>query len=416
MAHWILPVLAAAASLGVVRCLRRKRRTAGTRSLMILMLGATLWALCSAVHRLIPDPATQLWTARVQYLGITVVPVAMFVFALQYVGADRWVTAPRLILLALIPAGVVVLAWTNDLHGLLWAQVIPGRRGGLRQLIYVHGPAFWVWMVYAYLLLASGTLLLVRRLIHQHQIYRRQITAMLGGLAAPWAANALYLSGLGPWGNLDLTPVGFIITGLALAWGLDRFRLTDLAPVARDSVFEGVPDAVLVFDLRDRLVDFNWAAARLFGLAARVGRPASEVLAGRRELIASLRDLSTAPPEIALGRDDNRHWFTLNVSTLTDRRGRRRGRLLVLRDITARKQAEAEREHLIAELQRALVEVKTLSGLLPICSSCKKIRDDQGYWQQIEVYLQEHSDASFTHGICPECRGKLYPDLSAKKE
>ena len=63
------------------------------------------------------------------------------------------------------------------------------------------------------------------------------------------------------------------------------------------------------------------------------------------------------------------------------------------------------------ELQEALAEVKALSGLLPICSSCKKIRDDKGYWKQLEGYIQEHSDAEFTHGICPECVEKLYPDL-----
>ncbi len=80
-------------------------------------------------------------------------------------------------------------------------------------------------------------------------------------------------------------------------------------------------------------------------------------------------------------------------------------------DISARKQAEAEKERLIAELQAALKEVKTLSGLLPICSFCKKIRDDQGYWRQIENYIQEHSDATFSHSLCRECLEKYYPDF-----
>lgn len=80
-------------------------------------------------------------------------------------------------------------------------------------------------------------------------------------------------------------------------------------------------------------------------------------------------------------------------------------------DITIRKQEEREREKLINELQDALARIKTLSGLLPICSSCKKIRDDTGYWNQIEAYISIHSDAEFTHGICPECAKKLYPDL-----
>lgn len=80
-------------------------------------------------------------------------------------------------------------------------------------------------------------------------------------------------------------------------------------------------------------------------------------------------------------------------------------------DITERKLAEAEREKLIVELREALDSIKTLKGLVPICASCKKIRDDQGYWEQIEIYIQDHSDAEFTHGLCPECGKKLYPDL-----
>ena len=79
-------------------------------------------------------------------------------------------------------------------------------------------------------------------------------------------------------------------------------------------------------------------------------------------------------------------------------------------DITERKQSEEEREKLIVELQQALSEVKTLSGLLPICASCKKIRDDKNYWQQLESYFYKHSDIKFSHGICPKCAERLYPE------
>jgi PAS domain S-box-containing protein len=78
-------------------------------------------------------------------------------------------------------------------------------------------------------------------------------------------------------------------------------------------------------------------------------------------------------------------------------------------DIEERKRAAAERERLIGELQEALSKVKLLSGFLPICASCKKIRDDKGYWNQIETYIHEHSEAEFSHGLCPDCARKLYP-------
>lgn len=82
------------------------------------------------------------------------------------------------------------------------------------------------------------------------------------------------------------------------------------------------------------------------------------------------------------------------------------------KDITDRKHAEEERERLILELRDALSKIRTLSGLLPICSSCKKIRNDDGYWEQLEVYISERSEADFSHGMCPECTKKWYPLLN----
>jgi PAS domain S-box-containing protein len=81
----------------------------------------------------------------------------------------------------------------------------------------------------------------------------------------------------------------------------------------------------------------------------------------------------------------------------------------VLEDVTERKQAEEERERLLHDLTEAVATAKTLSGMLPICASCKRIRDDKGYWEQVDVYVSEHSEAEFTHGVCPECFKKLYP-------
>jgi PAS domain S-box-containing protein len=90
------------------------------------------------------------------------------------------------------------------------------------------------------------------------------------------------------------------------------------------------------------------------------------------------------------------------------------GVIFTATDITQRKLTEADRDRLIADLRQSLTQIRTLSGLLPICANCKKIRNDTGYWQQIEGYIQEHSTAQFSHSICPECVSKLYPDYKAE--
>jgi hypothetical protein len=85
----------------------------------------------------------------------------------------------------------------------------------------------------------------------------------------------------------------------------------------------------------------------------------------------------------------------------------------ICRDITERKRAQQEREKLIKELQEALKEIKTLRGILPLCSFCKKIRNDKGYWEQVDVYIHKHSQADISHGICPECMKEHYPEVYA---
>lgn len=100
---------------------------------------------------------------------------------------------------------------------------------------------------------------------------------------------------------------------------------------------------------------------------------------------------------------------------LRDKEGKVFGILGICTDISQRKKMELENKSLIKELQDAISKVKTLSGLLPICSHCKKIRDDEGYWNQIEDYIHKHSDVDFSHGICPECLEKLYPQIRRRK-
>lgn len=106
---------------------------------------------------------------------------------------------------------------------------------------------------------------------------------------------------------------------------------------------------------------------------------------------------------------------SLKASSLRDKSGAISESISVWRDITKRKRAENEREEAMIELQKALSDVNVLSGLLPMCASCKKIRDDKGYWKQIEQYISDHSEAEFSHGICPDCVKELYPFLKSSE-
>ncbi len=103
-------------------------------------------------------------------------------------------------------------------------------------------------------------------------------------------------------------------------------------------------------------------------------------------------------------------WINLSTTTVRNEDGEVLYAICMIEDISNRKLAEQERERLYQQLQEAMANIKTLKGLLPTCAWCNKVRDDNGSWKKVETYIQEHSNASFTHGICPECLQKKDPE------
>ncbi len=186
-------------------------------------------------------------------------------------------------------------------------------------------------------------------------------------------------------------------------------------------LIDSANDAMITMNSRGKVILWNKAAENMFGYTIDEVKDAFFDLITVapqkhknrfKAVIAEEEDV--IGPNEAYARNSKGQKFPVEVTTSTCRADRERFVTIVVRDITARKKTEADRENLIYELQLALEKVKTLSGLLPICASCKKVRNDSGYWQQIESYVSEHSDADFSHCICPECREKLYPGIKRK--
>jgi PAS domain S-box-containing protein len=115
-------------------------------------------------------------------------------------------------------------------------------------------------------------------------------------------------------------------------------------------------------------------------------------------------------------KDGNKIYAEVSAYPIKDSTGKIIRFVHLSKDITERKNLERERVKLIRELQDALAEIRTLKGIIPICSFCKNIRNDSGYWEQIETYISQHSEAEFTHGICPQCAKKIYPAYLTDKE
>ncbi len=187
------------------------------------------------------------------------------------------------------------------------------------------------------------------------------------------------------------------------------------------SLLNAAPEAILTADRSGRIRNVNPAAEEIFGYEPEelIGRPFTLLFPERfrdenrrvfEELAADDRDTALAPRPMRGLRKCGEE-FPAEVSVAEHTAGDDYRVTAIVRDVTRRRRLEAEREALIEELRTALTEVRTLRGILPICSSCKKIRDDTGYWHRVESYVRSHTDAELTHGICPDCSRALYGEL-----
>ena len=184
--------------------------------------------------------------------------------------------------------------------------------------------------------------------------------------------------------------------------------------------FENSIDAVLITSPDGSIEEANAEACRIFGMTreelAGAGRNGVTDPSDPRLAVAIEERARTGrfKGELNLRRSDGTVFpCEVSSSVFTDKKGLVKTSMII-RDITERKRMLKERENLILELQKAFGEVRTLRGILPICASCKKIRDDKGYWNQLESYIRDHSEAEFSHSLCPECIEKLYPGYRDK--
>jgi PAS domain S-box-containing protein len=339
---WLL--LASAAIMAMLEAYAwHHRTTPGAPPFALLMLLAVAWALANALEMAGTNLPTKLFWANVQYLGYVALPLAWLALALQYTGRQAWLTRRRLAWLSVEPLVTVVLAWTSNLHGLLRRNVRLDMSGPFPVIGKTFGPWFWVHAAYTYTLLAFTVYLLAGALRRPSSLYRRQTLVLLVGVLLPLIANALYNFGLSPIPRHDISPAVLCLSGAIVAWGLFRYRLFDIMPVARDTVLEGMDDGVIVLDMGERIVDLNQAAQRMLGqpAATAIGQPVDRAFSAWPDLLELSRDAAAQRCESALGVGAGQRQYSLRGLPLVDRSSRPVGRLLVLRDITDREQAEA---------------------------------------------------------------------------
>lgn len=320
--------------------------TEHTRVAALLMATGAVWLVGHTLEIGSVDLQTKAFWMKAQYFSVALLPTIWIGFVLQYTGRERWLTPPRLIGLASGSLIFILLVFTTDSHGLMWRSVMVQGPDGMTGLKQHFGIGFWVFVGYASIVIWSGIVLLLRMFLHVRLLYRRQIRFMVLGAMIVSAMILVDVAGLNPFPDIDPEPLAFSIVALIVVWGLLRVRVGDIVPVAHATVIEGMADGIIVLDAKARILNLNLSAMRLMGVenADFVGQPLKALQPEWGAAFTQRLGQETAAwsQEVTLTVVSRSQIFDARVSQLRDGRGALVSHVMVLRDITERKQAELE--------------------------------------------------------------------------
>jgi PAS domain S-box-containing protein len=348
-------IISSLIALGIALFALRRRYAVGAHPLIVLAIAIVIWAAGYAMELSQSDPAAMIGWARIEYLGIVLVPVAWFWYALQYTGHDRHMRPRQLAYLLVIPLLTTLVIWTNEAHGLFWSRIRFSALDTATILTPAFGTWFWIHTTYSYILVLSGAAMLVRLALRTHPLYRRQATVLVFGAMTPLIGNMGFLLFASQDRTFDITPMLFVISLLVVTWGLTREQLLETPPVARDLVIDQMRDGVVVINEQELVVDINPAARDLLNrpVQAVIGRHLTELLPQLQPLLAGHRGQVDVQSETELSVNGRQRCFDVRLVPLAGWNQQDRGWLLLLRDITAQRAADRRLRLQNAELLRA---------------------------------------------------------------
>ena len=314
----------------------------------LLVLAGAVWMLGYTLELASAPLSAKIFWAKVQYVGIVVVPVGGLAFVLQYTGHQKWLK-PAVLISGVTSFVTLLLVITNEAHGLIWTKVwnrvVPGPFGGYLDSDKTFGIGYWAFGAQSLVIVLIVISLLAHMLVRSIHLYRSQSVALL---------FAVFIFLLGAIVEVfydsppDLIVLGFAVACLIVAWCLARLRRGDVRSVSYTAIFQSMNDGVVVLDDRNAVVDLNPSALRLVGLegAEVLGKPVEHVWPN---LIIPAED--GTEEEMTLERDGRQLFYSVDVSSVLDWRKRLVSRVITLHDVTERKRAEQEIARHLARTQ-----------------------------------------------------------------
>ena len=380
----------------------KRRAVPGTFWFSLLMLAAAEWCLMFSLELLVADPSLKVFVGKFQYLGIVCIAPLMLLFVSGYTRNDGWTRDMKALLLWVVPAITIILVFTNEMHGLVWPEIVPAVTDGTFVMVYASGPAALVSMGYSYILAVASVSMLIFTLVQCSEIYRRQIWLLILCTGIFLLSDLIDIFGLSPVPGLDLDPLALGLCGIIVFEGAIRYRLLDIAPIVYHDMYSAMQTGVIAVDNQGNVIECNPAARQYLSLPGVAGDSSLEAsvptLAG---LIRTAETDTGKQYEFSVGELRDRIWFGARISLLKDYSSQPYGKLVIFHDISACRKAQEDLQEahnklsILSSVTRhdILNNLTALDMYLDLCRQRLPDPSALGYFQ----HLQDTSQTIRTH-------------------
>ena len=335
----IIAFIAIIISAGTIGILWKYKKSAEVVYLILIELFATIWALFSGLEFMADSLEMKMFWSQLSYFGIAFLPVSYFLFTAAFSQKFHIITASNVTLLSIIPFITIPVALTNEHHNLLW-QSVTQNTVNFNTIMIEHGVWFWIYWSYAITLIIAGLYNLFQSIYKFTAYYKSQVSTLLIATLIPLFGNLIYITGFNPIPGMDWTPILFAFSGLAITFGIIRYRMFDLVPFARNSLIDTMTDGVIIVNSEGFIEDYNPAVNAIFKFDKPVIRNRfASVFSKHENLIKAIGTNDRTFIEVESEQYGTKS-YQVQFSPVFNRNSQFSGYLIQINDITSLKETE----------------------------------------------------------------------------
>jgi len=318
---------------------------------------------------------------KVEYLGVSFLPVAWLIFALNFTGHKDNIKKSTFMLLNIVPVITLIMNYTNDFHYMFYKKLYMNTDGIFPIVELIKGPWYWVNIAYTYAVMVIGLIIFISAYFKAVSIIRKQILLLIIAWVIPWIADIVYMMHLISF-DIDLCPLAFCFSGMISSFAIFKFKLIKLTPIALEKVFSNMLDGVIILDSENNIVNFNNSSKNIISELKDIepgDQKIDDVLKEYKTILKAVNSASYNESLISIKNKDQLRYYNMNINYVYEKTDEIIGKILIFNDVT---EIELQRKKLSDNFNF----LQTLMNAIPNPIYSK---DEQGVYNHCNIALTE---------------------------